>query len=358
MIHGIPLGTITVEVTRQCHRRCAFCYVAGLTEPGEGTGAPGGELPAAELVRLVGDLMCRTGCRNVQLSGGEPLLRPDLLEIIAGLRAAGARISMISDLAHLDAALARESVRLGVGPVQPTLLAGSAEGHDALRGRGAFGQVTRAMAVGSRAGLHITSSLVITRKNWQEAGRVAELAFGLGARTLVLCRFCPAGEAGPAYEALMPTAAQVVQAVELAAGVCGDVQLRLASAVTIPSCVWPVGVPRPAWVGVCSLMGPRTTVTVAPDGGLRSCTLSQRVVGNLRHEAWEVLAERFWVEELGPFRAAVPGACRGCAEWAHCLGGCRLSAQTVFGDLDHPDPLAPGPRSSRGTEPETGTLPK
>lgn len=338
MIHGVPIGTITLEVTRRCHRRCAFCYVSGLVEP---EASPEDELPAAELADLVGGLVRRTGCERVQLSGGEPLLRPDLLALIDGLRARGAKLSMITDGGPLDAALAGELAVRGVGPVQPTLLAGGAELHDALRGRGAFHETTRAIATAVAAGLTVTVSMVITRRNWREAGPVADLAFALGARTLGLSRFCSAGGATAAHSELMPDAAQVHFAATAAAVRCGRHGLKLASVVTIPPCVWPDPAHPPLKVGVCSLMGPRTTVTVGPDGSVRSCTLSERVVGNLQTDDWEVLAERLWEQEIGPCRAQVPKQCQACAHVGRCQGGCRLSAEKVFGDLDHPDPLAP-----------------
>lgn len=338
MIHGVPIGTITLEVTRRCHRRCAFCYMSGLVEPHE---SPEDELPAAELADLVGGLVRRTGCDRVQLSGGEPLLRPDLLPLLDGLRARGAKLSMITDGGPLDAAMAGELAARGVGPVQPTLLAGSAEKHDALRGSGAFHETTRAIATAVAAGLRVTVSMVITRRNWGEAGPVADLAFALGARTLGLSRFCSAGGAAPAHDALMPDAAQVHFAATAAAARCERHGLKLASVVTIPPCAWPDPTHPPLKVGVCSLMGPRTTVTVGPDGSVRSCTLSERVVGNLKTDDWEVLAERLWEQEIGPCRSHIPPQCRACVFLGRCHGGCRLSAEKVFGSLDHPDPLAP-----------------
>jgi len=340
MVPNIPIGTITLEVTKRCHRRCAFCYVSELEDPDAEAEA---ELPADELAALVGKLVRDTGCERVQLSGGEPLLRPDLLELIDGLRAAGARVSMITDGGPLDAPLAKELAARSVGPIQPTLLAGSAELHDALRGQGAFQETTRAIAVAVAAGLRVTVCMVITRRNWQDAARVAELTFALGARTFGLSRFCPGGDAVGAYEQLMPEADHVRQAAAMAARVCRDVQLRLASVVTIPSCVWPASEKPPLPVGVCSLMGPRSTVTVGPDGSVRSCTVSQRVVGNLREHDWPTLAERLWEQELGPCRDTVPESCRDCERWSGCLGGCRLAGEKVHGSLEHPDPLAPVP---------------
>lgn len=269
------------------------------------------------------------------------MLRSDLLGIIEGLRGIGAEVSIITDGAQLDEALARELRALGVGPLQPTLLSGDAAIHDSLRGDEAFQAATRAIAIGAGAGLEMIACMVITKLNWGEAQRVAELSFALGARGLALSRFCPAGAAGAAYESLMPDAAQVRGAAEAAARQCASLGLALATAVTIPACVWDDPDKPPLRVGVCSLVGPRTTVTMGPDGGIRSCSLSTEAVGSILAEPWEELARRLWERELEPARTAKAEVCQGCAQLSRCLGGCRLSAQTVFGSFAHPDPLAP-----------------
>jgi len=337
-VGSVPVGTITLELTHRCHRRCDFCYVPDLERP-DGPGEA--ELPAADMVALTSELMGATGCQDVQLSSGEPLLRDDLLPIIEGLTGGGATVSIITDGAQLDAPLARELAARGVRKVQPTLLSGDARIHDSLRGRGAFGAATGAIAAGAAAGLEMIVCMVITRRNWEEAGRVAELAFALGARGLALSRFCPAGAAVRAHAALMPTAEQVREAATVATRACRALSLPVATAVTIPPCVWERPDLPPLRVGRCSLVGPRCTVTVGPDGGVRSCSLSTTEVGKLGDEPWEVLAQRLWDRYLEPARITRPHACRSCHLWKQCYGGCRLSGLTVHGGFDQPDPLAP-----------------
>ncbi|MBI4703007.1 MAG: radical SAM protein [Deltaproteobacteria bacterium] len=335
---GQPVGTITLEVTYRCHRRCAFCYVPALATP-DATSAQ--ELPARELARLAAAVVRATGCKHVQLSGGEPLLRADLLPLIDGLAKAGARTSIITDGAHLDASLASSLAERQVAAVQPTLLSGSAELHDSLRGPGAFREATRAIATAAAAGLKVSVCMVVTRLNYQEAERVAELCFALGARGLALSRFCPAGRAAAAAGALMPDAAQVRAAAQAAASACRSLGLPLAAAVTIPRCVWSDPDRPPIRVGVCSLVGPKSTVTIGPDGAVRSCSLSTKTVGSLASEPWETLCRRLWDGELGALRASTPEPCRDCPQLARCLGGCRLSALAMFADASRPDPLAP-----------------
>lgn len=327
-----PIGNITLELTYRCHRRCAFCYVAGSSSVRE--------LPGHEIARLACEAVRATGCRHVQLSGGEPLLRRDILSIIARVREAGARVSIITDGAHLDPPLARSLVELGVSMVQPTLLAGSAGLHDALRGDGSFRDATRAIATAAAAGLAVSVCMVVTKRNSHEAAQVAELAFSLGARGLALSRFCPVGPARAAFTALMPDASQVRAAAAGAARACRALDLPLAAAVTIPRCVWNDPEEPPLRLGVCSLVGPKATVTIDPSGAVRTCSLSAVSVGDLLKEPWQAILPR-WESALDACRAATPEPCRGCRHVSRCLGGCRLSAMAVSDEPTGLDPLAP-----------------
>ncbi len=327
---GVPVTTITLEITGRCYRQCVFCY---RPEGGE----PAAELSAAELIRHAGELLCHTGCKHVQLSGGEPLLRDDLLRIVEGIGGLGARVSVITDAGRLDAALARRLKHSGVSMVQPTLMAAEAELHDSLRGAGSFRQITRGIAAAAAADLDVSVCLVVTKHNHDQAAAVAELCFALGGTGLALSRFCPTS----AGTELLPSAEQVRSAVAAAARICRGLSLPLAAAVTIPRCVWPPDDRPPLALGTCSLVGPTTSLTVGPDGGVRSCCLSRLVVGNLRSDPWELLAARLWDQQLRSLRDSVPDACRDCRHVRRCLGGCRLSAEAVYGCTSRPDPLAP-----------------
>lgn len=334
------VATLTLEVTYRCHRRCSFCYVPNLL-PADADAESMGELPAQELVRLIALLVEKTGCRNVQLSGGEPLLHPSLTEIIEPIQALPARVSIITDLGPLDRTLALWLAARPTILLQPTLLSGTADLHDGLRGPGSFDEATRAIALATGAGLEVTVSVVVTRLNFGEMDAVATLAFALGARGLAISRFCPAGAAAAAFDSLMPDAGQVRTAVEAAVRACRRLGLRINAALTIPRCVFEDPARPPLPTGVCSLVGPRTTLTLGPDGGIRTCSMSTTSAGSLLAEPCEMLLRRLWEKEVAPLRSSSPAECEGCAHFSICLSGCRLSALGAFGTFDRSDPLAP-----------------
>jgi len=87
---GRPLASLRVSVIDRCDLRCQYCM------PEEHyTWLPRQDiLNAAEIERVV-DAFCQVGVRRVRLTGGEPLLRPDLLELVARL----AQLPLVEDLA-------------------------------------------------------------------------------------------------------------------------------------------------------------------------------------------------------------------------------------------------------------------
>lgn len=81
--HG-RLGTdLRISLTDKCNLRCTYCMPAD----GMDWMPPPSLLTAAEVVRLVDIAVAVHGVRDLRLTGGEPLIRPDLEDIIAGVRA-------------------------------------------------------------------------------------------------------------------------------------------------------------------------------------------------------------------------------------------------------------------------------
>ena len=88
------------EVTTRCNHDCLHCYNAWKN----GEPYPAGELPTGETLAMLGKMLDETQARLVTLSGGEPLLRADLGEIVDYLAGRGVAINLICNGVLLDAA--------------------------------------------------------------------------------------------------------------------------------------------------------------------------------------------------------------------------------------------------------------
>ncbi|MFF3065583.1 GTP 3',8-cyclase MoaA [Oerskovia sp. NPDC057915] len=115
--YGRVAHDLRVSVTEKCSLRCTYCM------PAEGLPAIPREdlLTPGEIGRLVG-IGYRLGIRDVRFTGGEPLMRPDLAEIVQSTRAAapGVRISMTTNAIGLDKRVG-ELVEAGLDRVNVSL---------------------------------------------------------------------------------------------------------------------------------------------------------------------------------------------------------------------------------------------
>jgi cyclic pyranopterin phosphate synthase len=87
-VRARPLRDVRISVTDRCNFRCTYCMPRDSFGPGHRFMPRGHLLTAAEIARL-GTVLLRLGVRKIRLTGGEPLLRADLDDIITRLAAIG-----------------------------------------------------------------------------------------------------------------------------------------------------------------------------------------------------------------------------------------------------------------------------
>lgn len=148
--HGRVATDLRVSLTDRCNLRCTYCM------PAEGLDwMPGEEqLSDAELVRLIGIAVTRLGVREVRFTGGEPLLRRGLTDIVAQVRAIDADVEMsittnALGLAHTAGALAEaglDRVNVSLDSVRP-------ETFRAITRRDRLDDVIAGLAAAETAGL-------------------------------------------------------------------------------------------------------------------------------------------------------------------------------------------------------------
>lgn len=141
------------NVTRACQLACRHCYAAARARPDPD------ELTTGEGLALVADL-AQAGVRALVLSGGEPLLRPDLLVLAAAAAGRGLMVGLSTNGTLLHPPLGRALAQAGVAYVGVSL-DGIGPRHDRVRGRpgawaAALGGLRAARAAGLRVGIRFT----------------------------------------------------------------------------------------------------------------------------------------------------------------------------------------------------------
>src|SRR4030042_4150654 len=182
-----PLRLLAWEVARRCNLACLHCRAAA------GSGPYAGELHNAEGLALLDDL-ARMGQVVPILTGGEPLLRDDIFELIEYGTKLGLRVVMAVNGTLLPPPVAHLLKAKGIQRVSISLDGASAASHDRLRAvPGAFGGALNGIAACREAGLPFQVNTTITKANLKELPAVYEIAIALGAAALHVFILVPTG---------------------------------------------------------------------------------------------------------------------------------------------------------------------
>lgn len=300
------------------------------------------EMGTAQWIALIDRVCAETGRTHLQITGGEPLLREDLFDIIAAIARPDRRISMVTDAGLLTQEAVNRLAILGVGPVQPTLLAANREVHDRLKGVASFDATLAAISLLLKANVPVSVSFVCTNQNAQYFEEVIELCFALGVRTVAFSRLCIAGSGSLHREELMPSLEQIRRCVDLAITYKRIFRMNIPIAISLPHCAMTGTQRTDLLLGRCAVGTNDPGFTIDPWGRLRGCSVSSTVLGNLLTASFKEIISRNTESYFSVFRTS-PAECRGCSLEAQCGGGCRESAAGTGGGWQRADPLWQGP---------------
>lgn len=178
------------ELTDLCNFSCVHCFRT------EAKGAPR-YLDKTVIDRVLDQAAAYNGLDLVALTGGEPTLHPEFVDIVATIANRGHDLTFISNASRIDATLDAILPYLGaVRSVAFSLDGGDATTHDQIRRRpGSFRQVVGAITRCRNEGLEVHVNSVVTRANADELEAIVALAARLGCRAVGFAHCQPTPEA-------------------------------------------------------------------------------------------------------------------------------------------------------------------
>ena len=169
------LRLVAWEITRNCNLNCVHCRATATNGPYEN------ELDTTACLRLL-DEIARTGQPIVILTGGEPLLRPDIFEIARYGTDQGLRMVMAPNGTLVTKENAAKMAAAGIQRISISIDGASAEFHDQFRGvNGAFAGAMQGIKNAMAAGIEFQINTTITRANLNQIAVIHQLAINLGA---------------------------------------------------------------------------------------------------------------------------------------------------------------------------------
>lgn len=319
---------LLAELTHSCPLRCGYC-----SNPVELVGRST-ELNAKEwsgVFRQAAGL----GVVQTHLSGGEPLLRRDLAQIVAAADSAGLYTQLVTSGVGLGERRLSRLAAAGLRSVQLSVQHADPRSSELIAGARSFAAKERAAHLIRAAGLPFGLNIVLHRANLDALDELIGLGVRWGADRIELAHTQFHGWALRNRAALLPTREQVGRA---RASVTRWRQL-LADSTEL---VWVT----PDWVEETAkpCMGGwgRVSLTVAPDGTVLPCPAAAALPGldppNVRDQELATI----WRESkaFNAYRGEswMPEPCVSCALRTTDHGGCRCQAYALTGDAARTDP--------------------
>ncbi|MGI8716139.1 MAG: pyrroloquinoline quinone biosynthesis protein PqqE [Solirubrobacteraceae bacterium] len=326
-------STLIAELSYQCPLHCPYCSNP-LDIGGERYRT---ELETEHWLRAFREAR-GLGVLQLALTGGEPMLRRDLVALCAGARDAGLYSSLITAGTLFTRARGEALKAAGLDHVQISIQSPNARENDRIAGNRSFEKKIAAARLVKELDFPLTINCVLHRQNLDRIDEVLELALALGAQRLELANTQYYGWAVPNQDALMPSAEQLRRGEEAVQRFRKRVGPRVDVLWVLPD--FYEEQPKPCMGG-----WGRTAMVVAPNGEVLPCQAASTIPGLEFANVREHSLEWIWAESeaFAHFRGTdwMQDPCRSCPLGAQELdwGGCRCQALRLTGDAAATDPV-------------------
>jgi pyrroloquinoline quinone biosynthesis protein E len=326
-----PLALIA-EVTHRCPLHCVYC-----SNPLQLASAELSTADWASVLRQSGKL----GMLHAHFTGGEPLARPDLTELIAAARASGLYTNLITSGIGLTDQHLQSLVDAGLDHIQISFQDSREGAANWIAGAKAHAHKIELSRSIRRHKIAFTVNLVVHRQNLDHLEEMIEFIEQMQPQRVEIAHTQYYGWALINRAALMPTRVQLERAVEIVAAA----EKRLAGRIRIDSVVPDYYAKYPK---ACMGGWGQRLMLINPAGKVLPCHAAEIIPGLEFENVKEKTLEWIWQESSSfqRFRgeAWMPEPCRSCDRRTVDFGGCRCQALLLTGDPTVTDPacsLAP-----------------
>ena len=307
--------------TNRCNLTCRHCYQNAAPD------ARANELTTSEARTLI-DQIAAAGFRIMIFSGGEPLMRPDIYELVSYAAGKGLRPVFGTNGTLITPEVARRLKDAGACAMGISLDSADAAKHDAFRGlAGAYEATLAGMRACREAGLPFQVHTTVMEWNKDEVTDITDLVVQLGGVAHYIFFLIPVGRG----KFIGDTALKVAENEQL-------LRRIMAKQLEVPIDIKPTCAPQ--FMRVAEQMGVRTRFTrgclagdtyciVSPEGDVRPCAYMTEVAGNVRVTPFDEI----WRESelFARLRSRSYGGACGTCDYRQKCGGCRARAAYYHG---------------------------
>jgi pyrroloquinoline quinone biosynthesis protein E len=349
-----PLALIA-ELTHRCPLHCVYC-----SNPLE-LQSRTNEL-STEIWSRVFKEATEAGVLQVDFTGGEPLARPDVVELVRAARSAGLYVNLITSGLPLDEAKLAALVEAGLDHIQLSFQGAREETANEISGTKSHAHKLRVLDWLRRHRVAVTLNFVIHRRNIDQLEEMLALAESSCATRVEFANVQYYGWALANRENLLPTRVQLDQSLTLIQREQDRLQGRIRVEYVVPD--YYAKYPKPCMGG-----WGRKLMLITPSGDALPCHAAQVIPGlafeNVKNRSLREIWEHSAAFQKFRGEAWMQEPCKTCDRRKQDFGGCRCQALLLAGDAAATDPvcsLAPlRPKvdaivSALNTAPSTGNF--
>ena len=327
------------EMTAACNLRCIHCHASG--------GKPADdELTTEEAKSLLDQLAGVNEFRMMAFTGGEPLVRPDVFELLAYSQALGFTNTMATNATLIDDDVARRLRRYGVVIAAVSVDGFDAATHDYVRGQpGAFEAALEGMRALRRAGILLHVNITAMEYNMDQMEPLMALIEELDTGILLMYQLVPVGRGEDIGEAALDLGANE-RLIRFMARTQRDIR-AIMEPVAGPQ-YWPfllqeAGIENGPLLRLAETVfhgcsAGRGFVYIKPNGDVWPCPFIEVSCGNVRQAPFQTIwATAPVFEDLRKREERLQGRCGECSYRRLC-GGCRGRSWATTGDYLAEDP--------------------
>ena len=324
-----PPRWLLAELTYKCPLQCPYC-----SNPLD-YAKHSDEISTEDWKRVLSEAR-KMGAVQLGFSGGEPLTRQDLPELVKHARELGYYSNLITSGYGLTEEKIIQLKEAGLDHIQVSIQASSKDLNDHLAGTESFAHKQEVARLVKKHGYPMVLCVVIHRENIHQMADILAMAEELGADYLELANTQYYGWAHANRDLLLPTREQFEQAEEIAQAFKEKVAGKMKIYYVVPD----FHEDRPK---ACMNGWGTTFLTIAPDGVALPCHSARELPGldcpnvndysisDIWHEskAFNFFRGYEWMQE----------PCKSCDEKDKDFGGCRCQAYLLTGDMYKTDPV-------------------
>ncbi len=328
---------VAINLTQRCNLNCPHCYLDAQRRAAK----LDDELTTQELCTVFLDIAKRAPGTIIVLTGGEPLLRPDIEALVQAGAAAGLHMVLGTNGVLLNESRIKCFLASGLSGVGISLDSVHADQHDAFRGvAGSFEKSCRAVRLCKANGLHVQMHFTITRSNYRKLAPAVDLGRRLGASIVNFFFLVCVGRGAGLFDLSAEMYEQALKEIAWLQQRQEGIMVQTRCAPHFKRILYKNDPDSPftratGYDGGGCLAGTHYC-RIDPKGEVTPCPYIELSAGNLRERPfWEVWDDSSLFASLRC--PALQGRCGAC-EYAALCGGCRARSLAQDGDLLGEDP--------------------